>query len=158
MVFRHALGITPGAYRAAALQEDRTAAQIVDGPRDELFAGSCLQDQDAGVCGGHDRDHIQGGLQGGAPADDVPELGASLLLEIASLGCLFVPVLYRLSVVQRVLNRDGDLAGNLFQKGDIIVENALSDRLRAARTPTTLLLPISVRSQPDSRPSAITRW
>jgi hypothetical protein len=68
MVFRQALGITPGAYRAAALQEDRTAAQIADGPRDELFAGSCLaQDQDAGVCGGHDRDQIQGGLQGGAP-------------------------------------------------------------------------------------------
>jgi hypothetical protein len=94
----------------------------VDGPRDELFAGSRLaQDQDAGVCGGHDRDQAQGGPQGGARSDDVPELGASLLLEIASLGRLLVPILDRLSVVQRVLNRDGHLTGHLFQKGDIVI-------------------------------------
>src|SRR5262245_9957002 len=80
-------------------------AQIVDGAGHELFAGSCLaQDQHARIRGGYHGHQVQSGLQGGTVANDGPEISAKLLLEIGSVRRLLVPILHGLLVVQAVFN------------------------------------------------------
>src|SRR5262249_48980438 len=97
------------------------AAQIVDCTRDQFLAGSRFaQDQNARICRRHYGNKIQRIFQSRTTSDDLPELGPRFLLEIESLFCLFVSVPDRLFVVQRVLNSNGYLAGNLLQKGDLI--------------------------------------
>ena len=89
--------------------------------RDEFFAGSRLsQDQHARIRGRHDRHQAQRGLQRRALSDNFTNLGANFLFEIASLFRLLVPVLDRRFVVLRILNRNGYLAGHLFEKNDVV--------------------------------------
>ena len=53
-------------------------------------------------------------------SDDFSELGANLLFEIASLFRLLVSVLDRGFIVQRILNRNGHLAGDLPEKFHVV--------------------------------------
>ena len=89
--------------------------------RNEFFAGSRLsQDQHARIRGRHHRHQAQRGLQRRALSDNFTKLGANFLLKIASLFCLLVSVLDRRFIIQRILNRNGYLAGHLFEKNDVI--------------------------------------
>src|SRR6267142_2287713 len=63
--------------------------------------------------------HAQRGLQRRALSDNFTNFRANFLLEIASLFCLLVSVLDHRFVVQRILNRNGYLAGHLFEKNDV---------------------------------------
>src|SRR5262250_522751 len=100
-------------------------AQIVDGARNEFFAGSRLpQDQDARIRGSDHGHQAQSGLQGGAVADDSPKLRTKFLFEIGSVGRLFVPVLRGFLVVQAVFNGDGDLTSHLVEKGHLILSKS----------------------------------
>src|SRR5262245_61096632 len=93
----------------------------MDRARNEFFAGPGLaEDQHARIRGCYYRHETQRSLEHWALSDDLAKLGPNFLFEIKSLLCLFVSILYRLFVVERVLNGDGYLACNLFQKGDVV--------------------------------------
>src|SRR5579863_5195069 len=97
------------------------AAQPVNCPCNQFFAGSRLaQNQNAGICRCNDGYKIQRSFQSRTSSNDLPKLGARFLFQIQSLFGFLVSLLYRLFIVQRVLNRDGYLARNLLQKGDIV--------------------------------------
>src|SRR5215471_11895369 len=100
-------------------------AQIVDGARNEFFAGSRLaQDQDARIRRGDHGHQVQRGMQGGTVADDSPKIGTKFLFEIGSVRRLFVPVLRGFLVVQAVFNGNGDLTSHLVEKGHLILSKS----------------------------------
>ena len=97
-------------------------AQVVEGAGDELLARAGLAaDEDGGVGGGDGLDLLEDPAQGGALADDLPEvvLGADLLLQVGLL--LGELVLERLDLLegQGVLDGHGHLVGDELQEAHV---------------------------------------
>src|SRR5262249_47601904 len=103
---------------AVELDEGAVAAraEVVQGAGDQLLAGAGLAaDEDGGAGGGDGLDLFQDPAEGGAVADDLPEvvLGADLLLQVEVLLGQPVFQLGDLPVGLRVLHGDRDLLGDL---------------------------------------------
>ena len=110
-----------GDGRAVDLDEGPllTRAQFVDGPGDKLLAGARFATNEHRGPGGSDGlDLLEDTAQGGALADDIPEvvLGADLFLQVGIL--LGELVLERLDLLkgQRVLDGHGHLVGDDLQE------------------------------------------
>ena len=119
----------------------RRRAEVVEGAGDELLARAGLAaDQDGGVGGGDGLDLLEDPAQGGALADDLPEvvLGADLLLQV---GLLLGELVLerrdlpegRLDVLegQGVLDGHGHLIGDELQEAH--VRRVVGGRLLARR-------------------------
>src|SRR5262249_12647514 len=95
-------------------------AQIMDCARNQFFAGASLTvNQHARIRRCDDGYQVHRGFQCGTFTDDRVKtaLDANLLLQVALLCCLFILILNRLSVLQRILNGYGDVTGYIFEKG-----------------------------------------
>ena len=110
---RGAIQFDEGAFAAGA--------QIVYRAGDQLLAGSGLaQDQHARIRRRDNGYQLQRGLQSGALSHDCPTLSANFLLEVESLFRFFISILYRLFVLQRVLNGNRHLTGHLLEQDDVV--------------------------------------
>ena len=99
-----------------------TGAQIVYRAGKQLLPGSGLsQDQHARIRSRNNGYQLQRGHQRGALTHDCPTLSANFLLQVESLFRFFISILYRLFVLQRILNGNRHLAGHLLQQDDVVV-------------------------------------
>ena len=110
---RGAIQFNEGAFAAGA--------QIVYRAGNQLLAGSGLaQDQHARIRRRNNGYQLQRGLQSGALPHDCPTLSANFLFQVESLFRFFISILYRLFVLQRVLNCNRYLAGHLLEQDDVV--------------------------------------